>query len=50
MAADVTENATDSGQLVPLEAQVEANTGVRTATLVADSGYKAEANFAALER
>jgi transposase len=50
VAADVTENAADNGQLVPLEAQAETNLGLRAATLLADSGYKSEANFAALEQ
>ena len=50
VAAAVTEKAADNGQLGPLEEQAEANTGVRTATLLADAGYKAEANFAALEQ
>src|SRR6266446_6558982 len=50
VAADVTANAADSRQLVPLEEQAEVNTGVRTAALLADSGYRAEANFAALEQ
>ena len=50
VAADVTESAADNGQLVPLEEQAEVNTGVRTATLLADAGYRAEANFAALEQ
>src|SRR5882724_3665262 len=50
VAADVTESAADNGQLVPLEAQAETIIGVRAATLLADSGYKSEANFAALEQ
>jgi hypothetical protein len=49
VAADVTTNAADVGQLVPLTAQAEANVGARAATILADAGYKSEANFAALE-
>jgi len=50
VAADVTENAADNGQLVPLEQQAETNTGVRAGAVLADSGYKSEANFAILEQ
>ena len=50
VAADVTATAADVGQLVPLEAQAETNTGVRTTTVLADCGYKSEANFATLEQ
>lgn len=50
VAAEVTANAADAGQLLPVEAQAEANTGQRAATVLADAGYKAEANFAALEQ
>jgi transposase len=50
VAADVTANAADAGQLLPVEAQAEANTGQRAATVLADAGYKGEANFAALEQ
>lgn len=49
VAAAVTTNAADVGQLVPLTAQAEANVGARAVTLLADAGYKSEANFAALE-
>ena len=49
VAADVTANAADSGQLVPLEQQAETNTGVRATAVLADAGYKSEANFALLE-
>ncbi len=49
VAADVTDNAADVGQLVPLTEQAEANVGERAATMLADAGYKSEANFAALE-
>jgi transposase len=49
VAAAVTTNAADVGQLVPLTAQAEANVGARAATMLADAGYKSEANFAALE-
>lgn len=50
VAADVTESAADNGQLIPLEAQAETNAGARAAAVLADSGYKSEANFAALEQ
>lgn len=49
VAADVTPNAADVGRLMPLTAQAEANVGARAATMLADAGYKSEANFAALE-
>ena len=50
VAAEVTANAADAGQLLSVEAQAEANTGQRAATVLADAGYKGEANFAALEQ
>jgi transposase/IS5 family transposase len=50
VAADVTATAADAGQLVPLEAQAATNTGVRATTVLADCGYKSEANFATLEQ
>jgi transposase len=50
VAADVTENAADVGALLAVEGQAEANTGQRATALLADAGYKAEANFAALEQ
>jgi len=49
VAADLTTNAADNGQLVPLMEQAEANTEQRAGTVLADSGYRSEANFAALE-
>jgi hypothetical protein len=49
VAADVTTNAADVGQLAPLTAQAEANAGAPAARMLADAGYKSEANFAALE-
>jgi transposase len=49
VAADVTTNAADVGQLMPLTAQAEANVGDRATTMLADAGYKSEANLAALE-
>jgi transposase len=50
VAVDVTTNAADVGQLVPLADQAEATTGQRPATVLADTGYKSEANFLALEQ
>ncbi|MEO6027247.1 MAG: IS1182 family transposase [Candidatus Binatia bacterium] len=49
VAAAVTTNAADVGQLIPVVDQAEANTGQRPATVLADAGYKSEANFAAVE-
>lgn len=50
VAVDVTTNAADVGQLVPLADQAEATTGQRPATVLADAGYKSEANFLVLEQ
>jgi len=49
VAAAVTTNAADVGQLVPLTEQAAATTGQHAATVLADAGYKAEENFAAME-
>ena len=50
VAADVTACAADSGELVKMEAAAEANLGRRSKALLADAGYKSEANFVALEQ
>jgi transposase len=50
VAADVTDNAADVGQLMPLTDQAEVNTDQRVARVLADAGYKSEANFVALEQ
>ena len=50
VAADVSGCAADNGQLRPMEEQAEKNTGQKTAVVLADSGYKGEANFAAMEQ
>jgi transposase len=48
VATAVADNAADQPQLQPLEQQAESNTGQRAGRLLADAGYKSEANFAAL--
>ena len=48
VAATVAHNASDYAQLQPLEQQAEQHTGQRARRLLADAGYKSEANFAAL--
>ena len=50
VAADVTANPTDNPQLLPMEEQAEKNTGEKPKAMLADSGYKGEANFQALEQ
>jgi transposase len=50
VAADVSGCAADNGQLRPMEEQAEKNTGQKTAVVLADSGYKGETNFAAMEQ
>jgi transposase len=50
VAADVTGCAADNGQLLPMAEQAEKNTGQTTPVVLADAGYKGEANFAAMER
>ena len=40
----------DSGELLKLVESIEAANGLRPAKLLADAGYKSEANFQALER
>ena len=49
VAADVTACAADSGELLKMEAAAAANLGQHSKELLADAGYKSEANFAELE-
>lgn len=49
VAADVTNCAADNGQLVPLVEAAVRNVQTEPKTVLADSGYKSEANFQALE-
>lgn len=50
VAADVTQCATDSAQLLPLLDQAIANTAVQPARVLADAGYRSEAVLAVLEQ
>ena len=49
VAADVTNNAADNGQLLGMVDEVEENLGRRPEQVVADAGYKSEDNFEGLE-
>lgn len=49
VAATLNNQASDSGQLVPVIEEVKETTGVYPGEALADAGYKSEANFAALE-
>ncbi len=49
VAQGLTENAADSGQLVPLVDAIKAKTGRKPREVSADVGYCSEANLAALE-
>ena len=48
VAAELTNNAADSGQLAPLLAAVKDSTGELPAQLLADAGFRSEAQFAQL--
>jgi hypothetical protein len=50
VAADVSACAADSGELLKMQEAAEKNTGARSRTLLADAGYRSEANFVALEQ
>lgn len=50
VAVDVTACAADSGELLKMEAAAEANLGQHSKELLADAGYKSEANFVELEQ
>ncbi len=45
----MTQSAGDNGELLKMVETIEAVTGVRPERLLADAGYKSEANFEALE-
>jgi transposase len=49
VAADVSNNAADVGELLGMVDQAQANTGSAPSKVSADAGYKSEANFAGLE-
>lgn len=49
VAADVTACAADSGELLKMEAAAATNLGQHSKELLADAGYKSEANFVELE-
>lgn len=49
VAADVTQSATDAGQLVPMTKAAERNTTKRPKRLLADGGYRSEREFGQLE-
>ena len=49
VAADLNNHASDSNELLPILDQVEENTGVAPKEVLADAGYKSEANFEALK-
>lgn len=49
IAADLTNNASDNGQLLPLLDQAEANTGGTPDMTLADTGYASEETFQELE-
>ncbi len=50
VATGMTQNAADNGELLRLVETIEAVTGRKPEKLLADAGYKAEANFQALEQ
>lgn len=50
VATGMTNNAADNGELLGLVEGVETITGLRPAEVLADAGYKSEANFEALEQ
>ena len=49
VATGMTNNAADNGELLGLVESIESVTGLRPEKLLADAGYKSEANFQALE-
>ena len=49
VATGMTQNAADNGELLAMVKAIESVTGQRPETLLADAGYKSEANFEALE-
>jgi len=50
VAAGVTPSASDAKELLPMQEQARANTGQKPKRVLADAGYKSEANLAALEQ
>lgn len=50
LAADVSANATDNGALLPMAAAVKKNCKCNPKRILADTGYRSEANFIALEK
>lgn len=50
VAADLSNNAPDNGQLLPMVAQTQANTGMAPQMTLADAGYASEATFLELEQ
>lgn len=50
VAADVTQCASDSGELVKMTEAAQTNIGVAPKRVLADAGYRSEANFEALEQ
>ena len=49
VAADVGQNAADTGALVPMIDAARGNTGLEPKEVLADAGYRSEKNFQALE-
>lgn len=49
VASDVSNNASDGGQLIPLVDQTHRNVGRKPSRVLADTGYASEATFEALE-
>lgn len=50
VASTVTQNAADTGQLLPMIEKVRQNTGQVPQSVLADAGYRSEENFRALEQ
>jgi transposase len=50
VASDVSNSASDAGQLIPLVDQTRRNTGRKPTRVLADTGYACEAAFEALEQ
>jgi len=50
VATGLTNNAADSGELLPMVEAIEVVTGQKPQKLLADAGYKSEENFQELER
>ena len=50
VASTVTQNAADTGQLLPMIEKVRQNTGQIPQSVLADAGYRSEENFRALEQ